>query len=134
MSFSSLGLSEALVRATSDQGYETPSPIQAQAIPYVLDGRDVLGRPVYIERTGSAKFADLVKKLGHDGFVKMHLRAMEYQSRVLLPAASADAVSPPRTPKAKGKLLAPQTATGPSGTLICFNERRGCGEASGSPG
>ena len=63
----------------------------ARMYPASYHGRDVLGRPVYIERTGSAKFADLVKKLGHDGFVKMHLRAMEYQSRVLLPAASADA-------------------------------------------
>ena len=63
----------------------------ARMYPASYHGRDVLGRPVYIERTGSAKFADLVKKLGHDGFVKMHLRAMEYQSRVLLPSASADA-------------------------------------------
>lgn len=42
MSFSSLGLSEQLVRATADQGYETPSPIQAKAIPAVLSGRDVM--------------------------------------------------------------------------------------------
>ena len=42
MSFSSLGLSEQLVRATADQGYETPSPIQLQAIPAVLSGKDVM--------------------------------------------------------------------------------------------
>ena len=63
----------------------------AKMYPASYHGRDTLGRPVYIERTGSAKFVDLVKKLGHDGFVRMHLRAMEYQSRVLLPSASREA-------------------------------------------
>src|SRR6056297_2563888 len=53
MSFSSLGLSEQLVRATSDQGYETPSPIQAQAIPAVLSGRDVMAAA----QTGTGKTA-----------------------------------------------------------------------------
>ncbi|MGB5464878.1 MAG: DEAD/DEAH box helicase, partial [Sedimenticolaceae bacterium] len=42
MSFDSLGLSEALLRALADQGYTTPTPIQQQAIPVVLQGRDVL--------------------------------------------------------------------------------------------
>src|SRR5690606_16526710 len=51
MSFSSLGLSEQLVRATSDQGYETPSPIQLQAIPAVLSGRDVMAAA----QTGTGK-------------------------------------------------------------------------------
>ncbi|MDX1598564.1 MAG: DEAD/DEAH box helicase [Marinobacter sp.] len=53
MSFSSLGLSEQLVRATSDQGYETPSPIQAQAIPAVLSGKDVMAAA----QTGTGKTA-----------------------------------------------------------------------------
>ncbi|WP_303289833.1 DEAD/DEAH box helicase [Marinobacter sp. SS5-14b] len=53
MSFSSLGLSEQLVRATSDQGYETPSPIQLQAIPAVLSGRDVMAAA----QTGTGKTA-----------------------------------------------------------------------------
>ena len=53
MSFSSLGLSEQLVRATSDQGYDTPSPIQAQAIPAVLSGRDVMAAA----QTGTGKTA-----------------------------------------------------------------------------
>ena len=53
MSFSSLGLSDQLVRATSDQGYETPSPIQAQAIPAVLSGRDVMAAA----QTGTGKTA-----------------------------------------------------------------------------
>lgn len=53
MSFSSLGLSEQLVRATADQGYETPSPIQAQAIPAVLSGKDVMAAA----QTGTGKTA-----------------------------------------------------------------------------
>lgn len=64
MSFSSLGLSEALVRATSDQGYETPSPIQAQAIPAVLSGKDVMAAA----QTGTGKTAGftlpLLQRLG----------------------------------------------------------------------
>ncbi|MEC9387320.1 MAG: DEAD/DEAH box helicase, partial [Pseudomonadota bacterium] len=53
MSFSSLGLSEQLVRATADQGYETPSPIQQQAIPAVLSGKDVMAAA----QTGTGKTA-----------------------------------------------------------------------------
>jgi ATP-dependent RNA helicase RhlE len=53
MSFSSLGLSEPLVRATTDQGYETPSPIQLQAIPAVLSGKDVMAAA----QTGTGKTA-----------------------------------------------------------------------------
>ena len=53
MSFSSLGLSEQLVRATSDQGYDTPSPIQQQAIPAVLSGKDVMAAA----QTGTGKTA-----------------------------------------------------------------------------
>ena len=66
MSFSSLGLSEQLVRATSDQGYETPSPIQAQAIPAVLSGRDVMAAA----QTGTGKTAGftlpLLQRLGEN--------------------------------------------------------------------
>ncbi|GGY62533.1 DEAD/DEAH box helicase [Marinobacter zhanjiangensis] len=66
MSFSSLGLSEALVRATNDQGYDTPSPIQAQAIPAVLSGRDVMAAA----QTGTGKTAGftlpLLQRLGEN--------------------------------------------------------------------
>jgi superfamily II DNA/RNA helicase len=41
--FDSLGLSAELLRAVADQGYTVPTPIQAQAIPVVLAGRDLLG-------------------------------------------------------------------------------------------
>ena len=42
MSFDGLGLSPELLRAVADEGYTVPTPVQAAAIPAVLDGRDVL--------------------------------------------------------------------------------------------
>ena len=53
MPFSSLGLSPALVRAVGELGFATPTPIQAQAIPAILRGADVLG----CAQTGSGKTA-----------------------------------------------------------------------------
>jgi ATP-dependent RNA helicase RhlE len=52
-SFESLGLSAELLRAVAEQGYTTPTPIQAQAIPVVLSGRDLLGAA----QTGTGKTA-----------------------------------------------------------------------------
>ena len=56
MSFSSLGLSDALLRAVADQGYTVPTPIQAQAIPAVLAGGDLLAGA----QTGTGKTAGFV--------------------------------------------------------------------------
>src|SRR5258706_11987179 len=53
MPFSELGLSADVVRAVADAGYVTPTPIQTQAIPSVLSGRDVLG----CAQTGTGKTA-----------------------------------------------------------------------------
>ncbi len=55
-SFDSLGLAPALVRAVADEGYTTPTPIQAQAIPVILAGRDVLAAA----QTGTGKTAGFV--------------------------------------------------------------------------
>ena len=51
--FSSLGLSEAVLQAVADKGYEKPSTVQAQAIPLVLNGRDIIGA----SHTGTGKTA-----------------------------------------------------------------------------
>lgn len=53
MSFSSLGLSLPIQKAVTEQGYDTPSPIQAQAIPAVLTGKDVMAAA----QTGTGKTA-----------------------------------------------------------------------------
>lgn len=51
--FASLGLPFNVLRAIEEQGYETPSPIQQQAIPHLLAGKDVLG----LAQTGTGKTA-----------------------------------------------------------------------------
>ena len=53
MEFQSLGLAPRLVRRLADQGIVTPTPIQAQAIPHALAGRDVMG----LAQTGTGKTA-----------------------------------------------------------------------------
>lgn len=53
MSFESLGLRAELLRAVSEKGYTTPSPIQQQAIPLILEGRDIMGGA----QTGTGKTA-----------------------------------------------------------------------------
>src|SRR5436853_1065635 len=53
MNFNELGLSPELLRAITDTGYTTPTPIQEQAIPVVTQGRDVLG----CAQTGTGKTA-----------------------------------------------------------------------------
>ncbi|WP_119343725.1 DEAD/DEAH box helicase [Facilibium subflavum] len=53
LSFSDLGLNDHILAAVNALGYQTPTPIQANTIPYVLQGRDVLGQA----QTGTGKTA-----------------------------------------------------------------------------
>ena len=53
MSFESLGLRTELLRAVSENSYSTPTPIQSQAIPLILEGRDIMGGA----QTGTGKTA-----------------------------------------------------------------------------
>jgi ATP-dependent RNA helicase RhlE len=53
MNFASLGLSEPLLKAVTEKGYSTPSPIQAQAIPAIIKGSDVMAAA----QTGTGKTA-----------------------------------------------------------------------------
>jgi ATP-dependent RNA helicase RhlE len=53
LTFADLRLIDPLLRAVTAEGYTTPTPIQQQAIPYVLDGRDLLG----LAQTGTGKTA-----------------------------------------------------------------------------
>ncbi|HIO92656.1 MAG TPA: DEAD/DEAH box helicase [Leucothrix mucor] len=59
MTFSSLGLSEPLLRAVKEQGYDKPSPIQLQGIPAVLAGKDVMAAA----QTGTGKTASFTLPL-----------------------------------------------------------------------
>jgi ATP-dependent RNA helicase RhlE len=61
MLFTELGLAEPLLRAIKDQGYESPTPIQAQAIPQVLKGGDLLAGA----QTGTGKTAGFTLPMLH---------------------------------------------------------------------
>ncbi|MBA3059560.1 MAG: DEAD/DEAH box helicase [Gammaproteobacteria bacterium] len=61
MKFEELNLAPAIIKAVLEQGYETPTPIQAQAIPSVLDGHDLLGGA----QTGTGKTAAFVLPMLH---------------------------------------------------------------------
>jgi ATP-dependent RNA helicase RhlE len=59
--FEALSLNPLLLQALKDEGYKSPTPIQAQAIPAVLEGRDLLG----IAQTGTGKTAAFALPLLH---------------------------------------------------------------------
>jgi ATP-dependent RNA helicase RhlE len=79
MSFTNLGLSEPLLKAIKEQGYDTPTPIQKQAIPIVIEGKDVLAAA----QTGTGKTAGftlpLLEKLS-----QTHPKMQKKQIRVLV--------------------------------------------------
>ncbi|TAN00690.1 MAG: DEAD/DEAH box helicase [Rhodanobacteraceae bacterium] len=82
MTFESLGLAPALLRALSEQGHATPTPIQAAAIPLVLQGHDLLAGA----QTGTGKTAafslPLLQKLGIDQAA--HHNTQSRRPRVLI--------------------------------------------------
>jgi ATP-dependent RNA helicase RhlE len=59
--FRDFGLAEPIVRAIADEGYTSPTPIQAQAIPVVMGGRDLVG----IAQTGTGKTASFALPILH---------------------------------------------------------------------
>lgn len=61
MSFETLGLSAEILRAVSEKSYSTPTPIQQQAIPLVLEGRDIMAGA----QTGTGKTAGFTLPLLH---------------------------------------------------------------------
>ena len=77
MSFASLGLSDELVRAVTERGYTEPTPIQAQAIPVILKGGDLMGGA----QTGTGKTAGftlplLQRLMAKPVAGKAHIRAL----------------------------------------------------------
>ena len=78
MSFTSLGLSAPILAAVAEQGYDTPSPIQAQAIPAVLEGRDVMAAA----QTGTGKTAGFTLPILE--LLSRGERAQANQARVLI--------------------------------------------------
>lgn len=80
MSFSKLGLSESLLQAIADQGYETPTPIQEQAIPAVLAGKDLIASA----QTGTGKTASFVLPI-IERIAGRKLRGKRIRALILVP-------------------------------------------------
>ena len=76
-SFHDLALSEPVLKAVESAGYETPSPIQAEIIPFMLDGRDVLGQA----QTGTGKTAAFALPI----LSRLNLQQKDPQVLVLAP-------------------------------------------------
>ncbi|AKF24917.1 ATP-dependent RNA helicase RhlE [Sulfurovum lithotrophicum] len=79
MSFTNLGLNESLLKAIKDQGYTSPTPIQKQAIPVVIEGKDVLAAA----QTGTGKTAGFTLPL-LERLSETHPKMGKKQIRVLV--------------------------------------------------
>lgn len=77
ITFNDFGLADTVLRAVKDQGYESPSPIQAEAIPILLKGLDLVGQA----QTGTGKTAAFALPL----LSKINLRIKKPQVLVLAP-------------------------------------------------
>ena len=91
MSFETLGLHEALLRAVKESGYETATEVQAQAIPHGLAGKDLMGS----SRTGSGKTAAFIlpalqKVLDHRATDTARPRGKNFGPRVLVLAPTRE--------------------------------------------
>ena len=105
MSFSHLGLSDKVLSAVEAAGYKAPTPIQEQAIPHVLERRDVLG----IAQTGTGNTA---------AFVLPMLTMLEQgRARVRMPRTLI--LEPTRELAARSKKVSPNTGLTISSTSLC---------------
>jgi ATP-dependent RNA helicase RhlE len=83
--FTDLGLAKPLLKALADEGYTTPTPIQAQAIPGVMTGRDLLG----IAQTGTGKTAAFALPILHR-LAENKTHAQRRSARVLVLAPTRE--------------------------------------------
>ncbi len=81
MSFTSLGLSAPILRAIQEKGYNTPSPIQAKAIPAILAGQDVMAAA----QTGTGKTAGFTLPILERLATGPRVRANQVRALVLTP-------------------------------------------------
>ena len=81
MSFKSLGLSDALLKAVSEQGYTEPSPIQKKAIPLILERKDILASA----QTGTGKTAGFTLPMLQLLSMAQQLRHRPVRALVLTP-------------------------------------------------
>lgn len=81
MSFADLGLSDCLLRAIKDEGYDTPTPVQQKAIPAILSGRDVMAAA----QTGTGKTAAFTLPLLQNLAAGEHASSNSVRALVLTP-------------------------------------------------
>ncbi|WP_415227074.1 DEAD/DEAH box helicase [Psychromonas sp.] len=81
MPFSSLGLSDPIVKAVAEQGYQTPTPIQQQAIPVILAGKNLIAAA----QTGTGKTASFVLPILENLLDAPAVRAKRIRALILTP-------------------------------------------------
>lgn len=81
MPFTQLGLHSALIKAVTELGYQSPTPIQAQAIPSILAGKNVLAAA----QTGTGKTASFVLPLLHRFADAPKIRPKRVRTIILTP-------------------------------------------------
>ncbi|MCF6226645.1 MAG: DEAD/DEAH box helicase [Xanthomonadales bacterium] len=81
MHFTDLGLAEPILKAIADQGYDTPTAIQAQAIPAVLEGKDVMAAA----QTGTGKTAGFTLPILDRLSKGQHARGNQVRTLILTP-------------------------------------------------
>ncbi|MCE1235838.1 MAG: DEAD/DEAH box helicase [Hyphomicrobiales bacterium] len=87
-SFKDFGLSAPILAALAREGYSAPTPIQAQAIPHLMQGRDLLG----IAQTGTGKTAAFALPLIHR-LMEPHKRTAPHSARTLVLAPTRELAS-----------------------------------------
>jgi ATP-dependent RNA helicase RhlE len=119
MTFESLGLSKPVLQALAAKEYNTPTPIQAQAIPHLLQGRDLLG----IAQTGTGKTAAFVLP-SIDRLAASAKRALPRSCRMLVLAPTRELASQiAESARAYGKFARLSVATVFGGTSISRNRQ-----------
>ena len=80
MTFKDLGLAEPILKALQDEGYTNPTPIQEQAIPILLKGKDLLG----VAQTGTGKTAAFGVPILHHLYERISLRQHKRKVKALV--------------------------------------------------
>ena len=128
MTFNELNIAEPVLRALGEKGYETPTPIQEQAIPVLMAGRDIFG----IARTGTGKTAAFA--------IPIILKLMEERAREAENAARAEAEvaaqaqpAPEEGKPAREGDTAAEQADAAAGTALPRSHSRRRGRRHGKP-
>ena len=134
MSFDQLGLTEQLLKAVTDQGYITPTPVQQKAIPLILEGRDVLAGA----QTGTGKTASftlpLLQRLAENA--DPHQKPRRVRALILVPTRelAAQVYESVKTYGAHLPLHVEAVVGGASIGIQTRQLRRGCDIVVATPG